>query len=300
MLTFNVIDVETANADRASICQIGIVRVREGKIEEWEEWKTLVNPKCSFHSMNVRVHGILEGDVQDSPTLPAIIKELRARLHGSVLVSHSSFDRGAIERALQRYELEQLQVNWLDSVKIAQRAWPERKGRGGYGLKNLAEELGISFAHHDALEDARATAEIVLRACAADKTDSDYWRKQFVTPAVYSSSGASKPAMRRDYAKNRGNILFTGKLGISRREAVELAANAGFGVVDLVCDRVTMLVIGNRGRVRSDGNVKSRKLRMVEELIEQGADIQILSETDFFEVVGISSDGGQLERTVRR
>ena len=27
MLTFNAIDVETANADRASICQIGIIQV---------------------------------------------------------------------------------------------------------------------------------------------------------------------------------------------------------------------------------------------------------------------------------
>ena len=39
MLTFNVIDVETANADRASICQIGIIHVREGNIGD--QWETL-------------------------------------------------------------------------------------------------------------------------------------------------------------------------------------------------------------------------------------------------------------------
>ena len=33
MLTFNAIDVETANADRASICQIGIVHVQTVKSE---------------------------------------------------------------------------------------------------------------------------------------------------------------------------------------------------------------------------------------------------------------------------
>ena len=43
MLAFNSIDVETADADRASICQIGIVHVREGKIED--QWKTLINPE---------------------------------------------------------------------------------------------------------------------------------------------------------------------------------------------------------------------------------------------------------------
>ena len=46
MLTFNAIDVETANADRASICQIGIVHVRDGEIED--RWQTLVNPEDWF------------------------------------------------------------------------------------------------------------------------------------------------------------------------------------------------------------------------------------------------------------
>ena len=46
MLTFNSIDVETANADRASICQIGIVHVRDGEIED--QWQTLINPEDWF------------------------------------------------------------------------------------------------------------------------------------------------------------------------------------------------------------------------------------------------------------
>lgn len=43
MMTFNVIDVGTANADRASICQIGIAHVRGGKVVD--HWQTLVNPE---------------------------------------------------------------------------------------------------------------------------------------------------------------------------------------------------------------------------------------------------------------
>ena len=39
MLTFNSIDVETANADRASICQIGIAHVQDGEIrDQWENF----------------------------------------------------------------------------------------------------------------------------------------------------------------------------------------------------------------------------------------------------------------------
>ena len=36
-LTFNVIDVETANVDRRTICEIGIVHVEDGQVrDEWE------------------------------------------------------------------------------------------------------------------------------------------------------------------------------------------------------------------------------------------------------------------------
>ena len=93
MLTFNSIDVETANADRASICQIGMVHVRDGQIED--RWQTLVNPEDWFDPWNTSIHGISETDVRNSLTLPAVRDELRARLRGSVLVSHTSFDRVA-------------------------------------------------------------------------------------------------------------------------------------------------------------------------------------------------------------
>ena len=56
MLTFNAIDVETANADRASICQIGIVHVRDGAIHD--RWQTLLNPEDWFDPWNVSIHGI--------------------------------------------------------------------------------------------------------------------------------------------------------------------------------------------------------------------------------------------------
>ena len=43
-------------------------------------------------------------------------------------------------------------------------AWPERCAREGFGLASIAEYLGIEFRDHDAGEDARARAEIMLAA----------------------------------------------------------------------------------------------------------------------------------------
>ena len=63
----------------------------------------------------------------------------------------------------------------MDSAQIARRAWPEKYGRRGWTLANVSADLGITFQHHDAMEDARAAAEIVLRACRHTGTDIHGW-----------------------------------------------------------------------------------------------------------------------------
>ena len=119
MPTFNSIDVETANADCASICQIGIVHVRNGEIKD--QWQTLIDPEDGFDPRNISIHGISESDVRNSPTLPEVWDELRCRLGGTILVSHTSFDRIAPERARARHHLEKIQVSWRGSRAKARR-----------------------------------------------------------------------------------------------------------------------------------------------------------------------------------
>ena len=287
MVTFNAIDVETANADRASICQIGIVHVRGGRVVD--RWQTLVNPEDWFDPWNVSIHGIDERDVRKSPTLPEVRDELRRRLRGSVLVSHTSFDRVAFERAMTRYDLEQLQVTWLDSARIVRRAWPDRYGQRGYGLKNVANDLDVSFAHHDALEDARAAAEIVLHACVAADTDIEGWLKRVNRPIFPSSSESLRREGHAEGALYGESLVFTGALAIPRREAADIAARAGCDVAANVSKKTTLLVVGTQDRSKLKGYEKSTKHRKAEILIEKGVEIQILSESDFSEL--IISDG---------
>ncbi len=106
---------------------------------------TLIDPEDWFDPWNIETHGIDESTARGSPTLPEVRDELRRRLRGSVLVSHTAFDRVAFERALTRCELEQLPVTWLDSAKIARRAWPHEYGARGWGRKSIGKNLGISF-----------------------------------------------------------------------------------------------------------------------------------------------------------
>lgn len=63
-MDFTAIDFETANASRASICAVGLVRVENG--EAVEQFHRLVNPQCSFNFYNTAVHGITAFDVRDA------------------------------------------------------------------------------------------------------------------------------------------------------------------------------------------------------------------------------------------
>ena len=172
-LSFVAIDVETANGNRSSICQVGLVRVDEGRVSS--SFSTLVNPEERFSSFNIGIHGIGPAEVKGAPSFDEVFSELFDRLEDSVLVSHTFFDRGALDGAARKYGLPIIPVTWMDSVAIARRAWPEKRGNGGYSLGKLAADLGISFRHHDALEDARAAAGVVLYACRETGKDIDDW-----------------------------------------------------------------------------------------------------------------------------
>ncbi len=52
-LTFVAIDVETANPDQASICQIGAVAVQDGEIADTLD--VLVDPETYFDPWNVEM-----------------------------------------------------------------------------------------------------------------------------------------------------------------------------------------------------------------------------------------------------
>ena len=283
--TFNAIDVETANRDQASICSIGIVHVQNNQIIN--SWSSLVNPEDEFDGFNIKIHGIDESMVENSPTLPELRGELRNRLRGSILASHMSFDRTAFERAMFKYHLEQLQVAWLDSARIARRVWPEQYAQRGYSLKNISQDLGIEFEHHDALEDARACALIVIKACESSGEEVEEWLQRSVEPMMsgheresYISSEYFKKCLKRKrniegYLFGE-KVVFTGTLSVSREEAIAMAAQAGCNVAINVNKKTnpTLLVVGANLE-------KSQQHRQAEELIKQGHNLRIVSERDF-------------------
>ncbi len=283
-MDFVAIDVETANANMASICQIGVAAFSTGELVS--EWKTYVDPEDFFDPVNVHIHGITQETVADAPTLPGIAEALLSRLDEHVVLCHTNFDRVSVRQAFSKYELRLPKCVWLDSARVAQRTWTQF-ARRGYGLGNLCDHIGYEFAHHDALEDAKAAGQVMLAAIEATGLSVEDWLRmvgQSIDP------GAAKPITREG---NPGGSLsgevmvFTGALLMPRRDAADLAASAGCEVGANVTKHTTVLVVGDQDVVKLAGHEKSSKHRKAESLITQGQEIRVLRESDFMELVAL-------------
>jgi DNA polymerase III epsilon subunit-like protein len=158
---FFALDAETANNDRASICQVGVAGVRpDNSIVTW--W-SYVDPQTDSWAHS-GIHGITAETVRRAPTFGQLLPMLEQVLASHTVFQHSSFDSTAIAAACRKAGLAVPEWAWRDSVQVARQAWPELKDSSGYGLASLRRHLGLRFRHHDAGEDARASAEVVLLA----------------------------------------------------------------------------------------------------------------------------------------
>lgn len=171
-MKFYSLDVETANPDQSTICQIGVGVFEDEQLVD--TWKSYIDPQDYFHSRFIDIHGITPQMVKRKPTFPRVYPILRQMFENNIVVHHSPFDRIAFRKVFERYGLEPFEVQWLDSVQVARKTWVGLDG--GYNLANLAYYLDIEFQHHDALEDSITCGKIVVEASKKTSIDIAIWR----------------------------------------------------------------------------------------------------------------------------
>ncbi len=260
---FVSVDVETACSRISSICQIGIVGFRHGKIAF--EYETLIDPRDYFSSFNTRIHGISADHVAGKACFGDLHEVIEGHLAGRVTVAHSYFDKGALSAACLVHDRRPIDATWLDSVRVAKRAWPEL---ASHRLNIVSRHLGIRLKHHDALSDARAAGLIVLRAVEETGIPLADWLS---APKRGATLPAPKPAESGPFVGKRIAILGQPRHGAL---AHRIAAQGG-RVVSAVGKTTNMLVVVADepfGYVRYDAQFrKARKLQ------DSGHAIEIVS-----------------------
>ena len=282
-MEFLAIDVETANADMASICQIGIAHFENGRLSA--EWKSYIDPQDRFEGINVAIHGIDESVVAGAPTFAEVAGSLDRVLNDRIVVTHTAFDKIAIYRAGAKCKSSPPSCRWLDSACVVRRTWQEFSARG-YGLQNVCDMIGYKFRPHDALEDAKAAGNIMLAAIARSGLDLNGWLTRVRQPIDPDQRIARDG--NPDGELYGEVMVFTGALTIPRREAADLAVSVGCEVDTSVTKRTTILVVGDQDVEKLAGHEKSSKHRKAEDLARNGQPIRILRETDFREFVKLS------------
>lgn len=158
-MNFTAIDFETANRQPHSACSVALTIVRDSKIVD--EYYTLIQPETWFDRFNTQIHGIRETDVYDAPKFPEVWNDMKQFFTPEQLVvAHNMpFDKRILTGTLSHYGVRAPQFKTLCTVQSSRallRELPNHK------LNTVAAHYGISLNHHHALDDARASASILL------------------------------------------------------------------------------------------------------------------------------------------
>ncbi|MBB6404058.1 exonuclease domain-containing protein [Arthrobacter sp. AZCC_0090] len=160
-LDFTAIDFETANGFRGSPCSVGLSKVRGGVVVEEASW--LMRPPENhdhFEYHNTRIHGIRAEDVATAPRFGELFPEIGAFIGGDILAAHNAaFDLGVIRSGLEVSGLPGPAYEYVCTVMLSRRCYFLVSN----SLPYAAEEAGVPLVnHHDAAEDARACAGILV------------------------------------------------------------------------------------------------------------------------------------------
>lgn len=288
-MEFVAFDVETANSDPGSICQVGLAFFNNGILVD--RWGTYINPQTHFDLMNVRIHGINQDKVKNSPTLSQIKDRLKSYFNNRTVVTYTNFD----QIALRRNNLE-FECDWLDASLIVRRTW-EKVAFSGYGLSNVCIMNKIKMEkHHDAESDAIAAGMVLLKAMEHHGIDLN-GAKNLINRRIstlFKNGKMLDTPHPKDMIIEGGNHLgrwygevlcFTGELSISRTEAAIIASQAGFNVKNSITKKTTYLVKGVQDLTKLNGKTISSKEEKAIEAINQGADMIIIGENEFFELI---------------
>ncbi len=157
-MNFAAIDFETADYGADSACAVGVVRVSEGRLSR-KFYRLIRPPRKDF--VFTQIHGITWNDVRRQPSFGDLWPELSAFLEVvDFLAAHNApFDRGVLNACLSQAGLDRPPLPFVCTVRIARQLWGKPAN-----LPAVCQKLGIPLDHHNALSDAEACAQIVMRA----------------------------------------------------------------------------------------------------------------------------------------
>lgn len=286
--SFVAIDLETTglSTDYDEIIELAASRYVDG--QKTESYSQLVNPGFKIGAFITGLTGITDDMLKDQPPIGAVLPQFLAFVGDSLIVGHNvNFDVNFVYDACEECGLAPFANDFVDTLRLGRKIHPEYKN---HQLDTMVKEMGLpARGLHRAEGDADLTAQIYLEMIR----DPDFAQKTALKK--YQRTGSELKAS--DITAQEGFInedspfygkvcVFTGALeSFTRREAFQLVADIGGIPGDGVTQKTNFLVLGNNDYCTTIKDGKSSKQKKAEKLIAAGADLQIIPESVFLEML---------------
>jgi DNA polymerase-3 subunit epsilon len=302
-MKFIAIDFETANSQRSSPCEIGLVKVEDFEIVEEKSY--LIRPQENyFDSYNTFLHGIDESMVENEPEFNEIYNLLKSEFESYPIIAHNaSFDLSVLRHTLDLYGLEYPETEYSCTYQLSKEAF---NGLLSFRLDAICKHLGIELNHHRALSDAKACAEIAINIFKDRGLNSfEEIGKSFNLRIGKLMKGGYKPSSIKSSASYKitdlefddtdfkpdnpffkKTVVFTGTLqSMVRKEAQIKVLEIGGQCGSNVTAQTNYLIVGEQDYQKFGEGFKSSKLKKAENLLAKGKEIELLTESQFLEMI---------------
>ena len=145
------LDIETTGFGKSDrIIEIGAVVFNPESSSVSGQLETLINPMRNVPEDSTKIHGLRSADLSLAPTFEEIADDLLAFLSGHEIVAHNAeFDLSFLAQEFARVGKLIEFKNVFCTYKLT-----------GQRLNVACEQISFEFAHHSALEDAKASLAV--------------------------------------------------------------------------------------------------------------------------------------------
>lgn len=160
-----VVDLETTGLDRNTdfIIEVGAVKIEKGEINE-SYYSLANNPQMQSLPEEIEgLTGISYEQLKTAPFVGEVLKGLFEFSRSCIIVAHNlPFDFAFLRNwgFWCGVPFDEFKDNAIDTVALAKQILGNKVEN--YKLSTLAKHFNIEFNHHRALDDAEATAKILI------------------------------------------------------------------------------------------------------------------------------------------
>jgi len=157
LLNFNALDFEKANYEHDSVCSVGVVYIRDGRIAG--KYYELVRPEPNRYEYYAsKIHGITPEHTKNARLFPEVWADVMKKAGDYPFVAHNAqVEIHCLQAEGRKYHID-TDVPVYCTLKASKK---NNLYLPSYGLETVAAHFGYDLkSHHNALADAEACAII--------------------------------------------------------------------------------------------------------------------------------------------